>query len=49
LADADRRGTVAAQDVVSDPQAEAYRVFRVGDAEHERVTDRLDLRAAEAR
>jgi hypothetical protein len=43
-ADAHAWGAVAGEDIVGDPQPEKHGVLRIGDAEHEGVTDRLDLR-----
>lgn len=35
---------MAGEDIVRDSQPEKHSVLRIGDAEHESVTDRLDLR-----
>ena len=41
--DAHRWCAVTLKDVVSDPQSEKHSLSRIGDVQHERVSDRLDL------
>jgi hypothetical protein len=46
-ADADAWGAMAGEDIVRDSQPEKHSELRIGDAEHQGVTDRLDLRPPE--